>query len=214
MSEAEKRDWVAWHRAYDDPESRLSRRLRVVQEQLRRALDERPGTVRIVSMCAGEGRDVVEVLAAHPRRAEVAARLVELDPRNAAVARASVLATGLETVEILCADAALTDSYAGAAPADIVLACGVFGNITEDDIKRTIDLLPELCSAGATVIWTRGGGPERDIAQDVRRWFGERGFAEAAFFASEDDRYRVGVHRLTAPPRPLSRGIRLFTFVR
>lgn len=214
VSESETRDWVAWHRAYDDPESRLSLRLRVVQEQLRAALDGRPGRIRIVSMCAGEGRDVIGVLAGHARRAEVSARLVELDPRNVAVARASAREAGLDNVEVVCGDAAMTDSYAGAVPVDIVMACGVFGNITEDDIRGTIELLPELCAAGATVIWTRYGGTERDVAQDVRRWFNERGFEEVAFVASDEHVFRVGVHRLAAAPRPLSRGTRMFTFVR
>ena len=205
---------MAWHQAYEDPASRLSVRLRVVQEQLRRALDERPGRVRIVSMCAGEGRDVIAVLADHDRRADVTARLVELDARNVEVARQAVNSAGLDNVEVVCADAALTDSYTGAVPADVVMACGVFGNISEDDIKRTIEHLPELCAAGATVIWTRYGGPERDVAQDVRRWLDERGFEEIAFEASDEHVYRVGVHRLMAAPRSLSRAMRLFTFVR
>src|SRR5438552_6274520 len=123
------RDWAGWHRGYDDPESRLSRRLRVVQEHLREAIDARTGPMQIISMCAGEGRDVVPVLADHPRRREIATRLVELDLRNAAIARTAIDAAKLECVEIVVGDAGLTDSYAGAVPADIVLACGVFGNI-------------------------------------------------------------------------------------
>ena len=40
--------------------------------------------------------------------------------------------------EVVTADAALTDAYAGLVPADIVLACGVFGNITDEDVDRTV----------------------------------------------------------------------------
>ncbi len=214
MDDRDKQDWARWHRSYDDPSSSLSRRLRVVQEHLRHALEERPGRVRIVSMCAGEGRDVINVLAERPQRADVAARLVELDPRNAEVARQAARAAGLDKVEVVCADAAATDSYDGAVPADIVLACGVFGNISEEDIVRTIEHLPSLCSANATVIWTRGAWPERDVALEIRRWFDERGFQEMAFVAPADARFRVGVHRLTAEPRPLARGVSLFRFLR
>src|SRR5437868_12138399 len=128
------RDWVEWHRAYDDPESRLSRRLRVVQQHLRDAIDDCTGPIQIVSMCAGEGRDVIPVLAEHARAAEIAARLVELDLRNAAVARSAIDAADLDGVEIVVGDAALTDNYAGAVPADIVLACGIFRNISADDV--------------------------------------------------------------------------------
>ena len=82
------RDWLAWHDAYDVPGSPLAQRLGVVQGWIRRTLDQAPpGPVRAVSMCAGQGRDLIGVLSGHPRRAEVTARLVELDPRIAAAAR-------------------------------------------------------------------------------------------------------------------------------
>jgi len=214
VTDAGRSDWVAWHREYDEPDSRLSRRLAVVREQLRRALDAHPGLVRIVSMCAGEGRDVIGVLRGHPRRDDVTARLVELDERNVAAAREAARAAALDAVEVVHGDAALTDSYSGAVPAEIVLACGVFGNITREDIVRTIERLPSLSAPGATVIWTRGARPERDVAQEIRRWFDERGFEEMAFVAPEGETFRVGVHRLTAEPRAFERGVRLFTFVR
>jgi hypothetical protein len=56
-------DWQAWHEKYDDPASSLARRLRVVQARIREALDAcPPGRVRVVSLCAGQGRDLLEVL--------------------------------------------------------------------------------------------------------------------------------------------------------
>jgi hypothetical protein len=217
----EPRDWAAWHRAYDDPKSRLSRRLAVVQRELWRAIDERHGPLRIISMCAGEGRDVIGVLGEHPRRHEVVARLVELDPRNAAIARDAARAAALGAVEVVEGDAALTDSYIGAAPAEIVLACGIFGNITEDDIRRTINYLPCLCSRDATVLWTRGHfvGADRDVALEIRQWFIDGGFTEVAYDSpgspdGEGDTYRVGAHRLAVEPKALEPGVKLFTFFR
>jgi hypothetical protein len=54
--------WVDWHTRYDDPSSSLSLRMPVVQDQVASALDELPpGPVRVVSMCAGQGRDVLTV---------------------------------------------------------------------------------------------------------------------------------------------------------
>ena len=65
-------DWVEWHRGYDSPTSPLSRRLEVVRRDLRRALGTSPsepgGTRRLVSICAGDGRDVLPVIAEHDRR--------------------------------------------------------------------------------------------------------------------------------------------------
>ena len=66
------RDWRAWHEEYDDPDSRLTRRLLVVQRYLSEALDRMPpGPIRAISVCAGEGRDLLGVLAVHPRAGDV-----------------------------------------------------------------------------------------------------------------------------------------------
>src|ERR1700741_2039378 len=113
-----QRDWVEWHRDYDDPGSLLSRRGKLVQGHLRAELDRAPaGDIRLISLCAGQGRDVIGVLAGHPRRDDVRARLVELDERNVAVARESALAAGLNGVEVVQADAGNTDVCVGAVPA-------------------------------------------------------------------------------------------------
>src|SRR5437870_2967917 len=98
----ESRDWKTWFAKYDDPTSPLRSRLVVVREGIRRALDEAaPGPVRILYLCAGEGRDVVPVVAEHPRRADVTARLIEFDPEIADVARDAVAAAGLaDTLEV------------------------------------------------------------------------------------------------------------------
>src|ERR1700749_264203 len=116
-----QRDWVEWHRDYDDPGSLLSRRLELVQGHLRAELDHATaGDIRLISLCAGQGRDVIGVLAGHPRRDEVRARLVELAEGNAAAAGRGAQAAGLEGLEVLQADAGITDACAGAVPAQIV----------------------------------------------------------------------------------------------
>ena len=62
------RDWHEWHRGYDQPESPLSQRLGIVQDNIRTALDAAPpGPIHVVSMCAGEARDILGVLEDHPR---------------------------------------------------------------------------------------------------------------------------------------------------
>jgi hypothetical protein len=102
MAYVTARDWYAWHQDYDDPGSALARRLVAVQDQIRAALDAAPpGPLRAVSLCAGQGRDLIGALAAHPRRADVAARLVELDPRNAGLARAAAERAALPGVEVV-----------------------------------------------------------------------------------------------------------------
>jgi hypothetical protein len=138
-------DWQAWHERYEDPTSPISRRLAVVQDLIRGAMDRAaPGPIRVVSMCAGQGRDLRGALAGHPRADEVTALLVELDPANVAMARAAF--ANRPAIEVREGDASLTDQYSVRVPADIVLVCGVFGNITLPDIERTVKILPAFCA--------------------------------------------------------------------
>jgi hypothetical protein len=147
----------------------------------------------------------------------VSARLVELDPRNAALAREAIAAAQLrEQVEVVEADAAEPAVYEGAVPAQVVLSCGIFGNITDDDIHRTIDALPSFCERQATVVWTRHR-LDPDLPPTIRRWFGEAGFSEQLFHAPDGWLFGVGAHRLEADPIPFpplldGDGSRLFTF--
>jgi hypothetical protein len=204
-------DWRAWHAGYEDPNSELGRRLAVVQRQLRDALDRLPpGPIRAISVCAGQGHDIIGVLAEHPRRFDVSARLVELDPQNVALAQSAARATGLDGVEALAADASLTDAYIGAVPADLVLVCGVFGNIAAADIANTIEQLGQLCAPQATVIWTRHRRAP-DLVPRIRETFQHAGFAEVAF--EDAPPFGIGANRLQRAPGPLQRGVKLFDFI-
>jgi len=208
-----ERDWVGWHKAYDERGSSMERRLRVVQRRVAEALDDAPpGHVRIISMCAGQGRDLLGPLAQHPRRADVTARLVELDATNAAVAREAARDTRLDGVDVVCGDGSVTTAYEGAVPADLVLVCGVFGNVPDGDVAHTITALPALCGTRATVIWTRHRLPP-DLTPAIRAWFAEKGFDEVAFDSEEPHAFGVGTHRLRIQPLPFIPRLRLFDFV-
>ena len=205
-------DWFEWHRPYDHSTSSLAGRLRVVQRHIIEFLDAAPpGAISVVSMCAGQGRDLLEVLAQHPRAPDVAARLVELDPRNSKVAFDTVATARLERVEVVTGDASITSAYEGMVPCDLVLACGVFGHAVDGDIESMIRHLPTLCAPGATVVWTRGRRAF-DIRPTIRKWFLEAGFDEIHFTAGESG-WGVGANRMVVAPQPYRAGIRLFTFV-
>jgi hypothetical protein len=205
-------DWFDWHADYDDPMSRLAERLGAVQRQIADALDRvPPGPIRVVSMCAGQGRDLLGVLSAHPRRTDVRGRLVELDPGNAAVASTAIEALGLDGLDVVVGDASVAAAYDGAVPADLVLVCGVFGHAGDDDIHRIVAHMPSLCAAGATVIWTRGD-QQPDVRPSIRSWFAAEGFEELAFSAG-DAGWGVGANRLVGTPRPFDPQARLFTFL-
>jgi hypothetical protein len=205
-------DWVAWHAAYDDPSSPLSERLRRVRSHLSSAIDNAPtGRVSLVSLCAGQGHDVLGVLPQHPRRDDVRAVLVEADVRNVGLARRAAAGQGLSQVEVRQADAGVVGSFADVLPADVLLLCGIFGNVGDREIQRTVRAAPALCRTGATVIWTRHRRLP-DLTPQVREWFAESGFEEIAFDVLDTGVLSVGVNRLRRGPANTLPDERLFTF--
>jgi hypothetical protein len=206
-------DWSAWHEEYATAESGLSDRLAAVRSQIGRFLDTTASEpVRVVSACAGDGRDLLGVLSTRTDAHRVSSVLVEHDAELAARARRAAEELPTE-VEVRQADAASSDVYAGAVPADLVLLCGIFGNISDDDVRTTVEAAPQLCATGAEVVWTRHR-EEPDLTPAIRDWFAGAGFEEVAFVAPEGQSWSVGVHRLVEEPQPLEPGRHWFTFVR
>ena len=117
-------------------------------------------------------------------------------------------------VRVVVGDAGDTSTFGAvdALPADVLLLCGIFGNIADDDVEHTVRQAASMCAEGATVLWTRHTSPP-DLTVRIRQWFAESGFLEVGFEASEELHYGVGAHRLLAEPEAF-REQRLFTFVR
>ena len=210
------KDWREWHRHYDNPNSSTALRLAIVQRDLRRALAEAPrdedGIINLITMCAGEGRDVLPVLAEQDGGERVKAILVEYDPNISQIASAAVENLGLSEVEVRTADAGTTDTYSDLPPAQILTVCSVFGNIPAADVRRTVATLPALMAPDGIVIWTRS---EDEPSQGVRRVFLEHGFTEMSFTITEDNLFRIGMNRLADRPadlRPPPPGTRMFNF--
>jgi hypothetical protein len=204
------RDYQKWHEAYDDPESGLSWRLRVVQGYIRTAL-ERPGPIRVLSICSGDGRDLLEVLPERDDADRVSATLIELHPEIASAARAAASAAGLAGVEVRTADAGNTDAYIGAVPADLVLMVGIFGNISDADLETTIAAAPQFCRPEATLLWSRGRDLN-DRNDAVRAWFAAAGFTELDYATRETgSRPALGAMRYDGAPQPLIPGRQLFS---
>jgi hypothetical protein len=207
------RDYEQWHYRYDDPTSDLSWRLRTVQSYIRQALDRYPGSIRILSCCSGDGRDILEVLAQRPDARRVSAVLVEAHPLIADRARRSAAAVAAH-IEVRTADAGITDSYLGAVPAEIVLLVGVLGNISDSDLARTIATAPALCRPAATLIWSRARA-DGDLNDLVRARFSAIGFTELDYATWDHDSWpAVGVVRHDGPRTPLPTHEQLFTFLR
>lgn len=207
------RDYEEWHKAYDNPNSGLSWRLRIVQHAIEKALDEHPGPMRVLSSCSGDGRDLLGVLQGRPDADRVVATLIELHPAIARRARESAKDT-MSNIDVRTADAGLADSYQDAVPADLVILVGIFGNISDADIGRLIATAPQFCDHGATVLWSRGRVPE-DRNDFVRATFRSEGFSEIDYIWNDVGHLpAVGVVRYEGEPQTFVRGQRLFTFLR
>lgn len=208
------RNYQEWHKEYDDPDSGISWRLRAVQRYLTDALEATTGPVRVLSSCSGDGRNIIEVLAQREDADRVQVTLVEIDPVLAERARSAARAAQLPNLEVRVTDAGTTDAYVGVVPADLVLLVGIFGNIDDDDLERTIKAAPELCAPGATLIWSRGRD-HTDRNDAVRQWFAEVGFTEIDYLErSTGSRPALGAVRYDGEPRQLRPGRQLFTFWR
>jgi hypothetical protein len=210
---SELRDYEEWHKAYEDPDSGLSWRLRTVQGFIEEALDGHSGPVRILSSCSGDGRDLIEVLQRRSDAERVKSTLIELNPGIAGRARRAARNVGAK-IEVRTADAGLSDSYRDGVPADLVLLVGIFGNISDAHLGRLIGTAPQFCNPGATLLWSRGRCPQ-DRNDLVRELFLAAGFVEHDYLWKDIGNLpAVGVVRYQGELKSLVTGQRLFTFLR
>jgi uncharacterized protein (TIGR02246 family) len=207
-------DWHLWLARYDDPGSPHGRRLAAVQGVIARWLDETaPRSVSILSLCAGDGRDVIGVLADRADAERIAATLVELDPRLCQLAEAAIRKHRLSGIQVRRADAGLYESYADLPPADLVILVGLFGNVADEDVQSIIAALPGLCADQALVVWSLRQSPrerpagrrraaqnDRDRVDTIRGWFARARFEEV-FAGERDAAFHVGAHRNAVMPR-------------
>ncbi len=206
--------WATWHQEYADPTSALSQRLVVVVNRIQQAVGALPpGPIRIISACAGQGHDVVLALQHHDRAADITGYLVESDEHNVHQAAVALRAARLHGIAAVRADASEIDAYREMPRADLLLLCGIFGNVSDEDVQSTVTYASSLCAPRAFVIWTRHRRAP-DLTPRIRDWFGEAGFEELSFESPGEDSFSVGVNRLLGQRSRTVPGLKLFTFLR
>jgi hypothetical protein len=170
-----------------------------------------PGPVTVVSICGGQGRELIGALEKHPRRADVRGRIVELDAENAAFARAWAQKAQLD-LEVVTGDASIADSYAGLPAADLVVISGVFGHLSDADRVRTINFVRQICRTGGCAVWTffRMG---EDQSETLRGHFREQMFDEESFETlSGKFAFTVARSRYAGAPTQFEPHAKIFTF--
>jgi hypothetical protein len=211
-------DWLKWYEGYDTSSDRQAR-LRLVREHIAWCLDAcPPGPIRVISVCAGDGRDLVGLLPDHRRLGDVRAWLVEINQElvergSAAIERASLAGR----LAYLATDATLFSAYTSVTPADLVVAAGVFGNLRPTEVARFIQGLSSLCRPGGFVVWTRhrlyslyNDGPSA-LAR-IRDLFRDADFEAVAEDLSSDAGYVIGTHRHAGVWTPTMKEHRWFEF--
>ncbi|MBD2629791.1 class I SAM-dependent methyltransferase family protein [Trichormus variabilis] len=208
------KDWLEWHDLYNT-EAKLQQRLKIVREYISYSLDNSPsGIIRIVSVCAGDGRDLLGILANHPRTEDVYARLVEINPQLVERGRATIESLDLtKQIEFINGDATAAANYVGVVPADIVIVCGIFGNLAdENELNRLLENLSFLSKKGAFILWTRGHSNGIAYSETVRKYFREFGFEEVNFQLTATGDMGVGIHRYLGENLAVPKEQQLFVF--
>jgi len=173
-----------------------------------------PGPFTAISLCAGQGHDILGVLAEHPRRGDAEVTLVEIDRRNVELALKRARDAGIRNVRGVAADAGISDSLAGVPRASLVIMAGMRAHVSTADFARVIGWLPCICSAGAIVVWNR----RLDLQTAWSVWRDRRAFAGAEFVdacleSPSRGKFRVFARRFAGAPQPFQSGVRLFTFL-
>jgi hypothetical protein len=202
---------VQWHAAYDDPATSLTQRLATVVAMICEHADAAPpGPIRVLSLCAGDCRDLTEAMVGHPRRRDVTGAVVELVPVLAERARVRIAAAGLD-LSVVVGDAGDTALLSGFLPVDLLVLVGIFGNIADADVEQTIRCVPALCSADATVIWTRHRR-EPDLTPAIIRWLEDAGCEALQFESPGPGGHAVGRCRVQRADRTATLPPSLFAF--
>ena len=207
-------EWGDWHDAYEDPSSELVGRMMAVRRHVAAIVSEAPaGPVIVVSICGGQGRELIGALEDHPRKADVRGRLVELDADNAAFASRWAAEAGVTGLEIVNGDASVGVSYEGLAPVDVVVISGVFGHLSSPDRECLIDFTRRLCHTGSGIVWTSHRSHDGP-AEWLRRAFVERRFEELehGLVPGDDFQFTVTRNVYTGVQQPFEPHAKIFTF--
>jgi Putative methyltransferase len=209
------REWSGWpEEAYQ--RERYQQRLSAVHEHLTECLNLAPqGGVRSISVCSGDGRDVLGVLEFHRRAADVAAFLVELDSHSVAAGESRVKRAGLESiVSFLNTDATIYDTYQGIAPADIILVCGVWGHVPPEERAELVTALECFCKPGGRVIWTRGVSKGTHRLEAIEAHFSGANWRKTRVSITPNEEWGVVTHQYCGLPKEIPATGRIFHFTR
>ncbi len=206
-------DWIAWHDGYRTNDE-LKARLSLVRTLIAHSLSGAPaGEIALLSLCCGDARDILGSLPTHPRRTDVQGWLLDINPTLIDTAKQAIIRHGLaSSVSAIIADATMASSYTGVLPANVIILCGVLGNVERDEISRLIRNLRTLCASSAFVIWTRHtrGGPHQ--VERIQKEFASNQFSSVKLLTTPQEHFNIGLNCYAGPTNGLHQDKRLFSF--
>lgn len=209
-------DWNQWLDRYETNQPLRERLTFVVSHIAKAILDCHEDPVPVLSVCAGDGRDLVVALSSMESKRMVRADLIESNPDVVSKGRNLVAEHGLsQSVKFRCADATKRRTYQYLTPAKVVIVSGVFGNLRDIDAARLIRLLHSLCQPDSLVIWTRNlvefddGGSATDKIREILR---ASDYEETRFERTQSGVFAIATHRYRGQTKPLPTDEILFDF--
>jgi amino acid adenylation domain-containing protein len=208
--------WTDWYRLYEAGMG-LTGRLNLVRSQVAAALDERPpGPFYLTSICAGDGRDVIPVVAEHRRAAEIDAGLIDLDAEALERGRQTAEEAGMaERFHFRCADATQAASYQGLPAADLLIVSGVLGHLNKAGLAQLAASLPMLLKPGGHLLWSRHQVLHRG-AEHIAYFRGKLAaaqFEEVFFQPASSEGFVVGRAIYQGPPIAPDARRKFFEFI-
>lgn len=181
----------SWHDNYEDKKSSPYKRTLMVKKLIVDYLINK-NNITILSICAGQGRDILTSL-----NEDTSAYLIDVDKECVDYAQSYVNKNDLNNVFVIEADASLISTYIdnNVPKADLILICGVFGHLSLEDINLTAQSLKQLIKPDGSVIWSRNKF-DKDITEEVRDSFKLAGYEEEAFISPEKELFSIGMHKL------------------
>lgn len=205
--------WNGWpESAYR--QAPYQQRLLAVQDHLAAALNAAPaGPVNLISICAGDGRDVIGVLQSHSRRGDVTSWLVEQDGQSVADGFEHAARAGLQnSIHFVHGDATVYETYADIAPANVVLLCGVWGHVPISERPDLVRALAAVCRPTGSVVWTRGVSKGIRRLHEIQAQFAKPAWEQVRVSVVGNGHWAIATQRFNGPPAELPRRGQIFHF--
>lgn len=183
--------WTEWHEnAYNNTNSLAYQRTEIVKNLINKYLYEINKNVVIVSIGAGQGRDILSVLKERKDNNRIFTYLIDTDMECLDYAKNYAEKNNIINVNVVNIDGSLTENYKDIPKADLIIFCGMMNQKNTEEVKSLANNMKFLCNEDAQIIWSRHGYDE-DYSTSFRNVFNENFYKELDFYISHKEPFFV-----------------------